>query len=204
MPALDAKRTTFDFEKAELIFKEEDIVTGVYFLNKGKAKVHKKWGDDKELIIRFAGVTEILGHRGLGKEYIYPVSATALEPISACFIDLDFFLTTLKVNNDYAFKLLMFYAEELQISEKNMRNIAHMNVRGRLAYAIITLKEKFGINAEGFINIALSKQDLASYAGTTYETAFRVLNDFVKENLLKLSGKHIFIADEIMLGKAVG
>jgi len=51
LPAWDASRTTFDFKKEESIFKEDDIVTGVYFLNKGKAKVHKKWGDEKELII---------------------------------------------------------------------------------------------------------------------------------------------------------
>src|SRR4051812_32539331 len=92
LPAVDSNRQTFDFKKGELIFAEGEQVTGVYFLLSGKAKVHKKWGDDKELVVRFAAAGDILGHRGLGKETVYPVSATALEPVSACFIHLDFFI----------------------------------------------------------------------------------------------------------------
>src|SRR5215213_4057508 len=88
LPALDVNRKTFDFKKGEPLFKEGEEVTGIYFLVSGKAKVHKKWGEDKELIVRFAGAGDILGHRGLGKESIYPVSATAIEPVTTCFIAL--------------------------------------------------------------------------------------------------------------------
>ncbi len=35
----------------------------------GKLKVHKKWGIDKELIIRIADKGTIVGHRGLGGNY---------------------------------------------------------------------------------------------------------------------------------------
>jgi len=196
LPALDVNRRTYEFKKGELLFKEDDAVTGIYFLNAGKAKVHKKWGLDKELIIRFAGPGDIIGHRGLGKETIYPVSATALEEVSVCFIDLDFFFSTLKVNHEYAFNLLMFYAQELQESEKRMRNLAHMTVKGRIAYGLLRLKERFGVNEEGNINITISRNDLASYVGSTYETAFRTLNEFAQENIVSFSGKNISILDD--------
>ncbi|MDB5250304.1 MAG: Crp/Fnr family transcriptional regulator [Segetibacter sp.] len=196
LPALDVNRKTYEFKKGELIFKEDEVVTGIYFLNSGKAKVHKKWGTDKELIVRFAGAGDIVGHRGLGNEMIYPVSATAIEEVSVCFIDLDFFLSTLKVNHEYAFNLLMFYAEELQESEKRMRNLAHMTVRGRIAYGLLRLKERFGVSELGSINIILSRNDLASYVGTTYETTFRVLSDFTQEKIVSFSGKNISIINE--------
>ncbi len=196
LPAVDANRRTFGFKKREIIFREDEAVTGIYFLNTGKAKVHKKWGSDKELIVRFAGAGDILGHRGLGKESVYPISATAIEEVSVCFVDLDFFLSTLKINHDYAFNLLMFYAEELQESEKRMRNLAHMTVRGRIAYGLLRLKDRFGVNEAGFLNIILSRNDLASYVGTTYETAFRVLSDFTQEGLVSFSGKNITIINE--------
>jgi CRP-like cAMP-binding protein len=189
-------RKTFDFKKGELLFKEGEPVTGIYYLVAGKAKVHKHWTDDKELIIRFAGAGDIVGHRGLGKENIYPVSATAIEPVSACFIALDFFFSTLKINHDYAFKLLMFYAEELQESEKRMRNLAHMSVKGRIAYGLLKLKERFGVTEDGQLAIAVSRHDLASYVGTTYETAFRVLTELAQENVLSVSGKGINIFSE--------
>jgi CRP-like cAMP-binding protein len=87
----------------------------------------------------------------------------------------------------------MFYAKELQESEKNMRNLAHMPVKGRIAEALLTLADKFGINEQGFIDIVLSRQDLASFAGTTYETVFRILNEFIEENIIAVSGKNISI-----------
>lgn len=52
--------------------------------------MHKKWGDDEELIVRFAKKGDIIGHRILSNDISYPVSATAIEPVTTCFIDLDF------------------------------------------------------------------------------------------------------------------
>jgi CRP/FNR family transcriptional regulator len=103
------------------------------------------------------------------------------------------------VNTDFAFKLLLFFADELQESERKMRNLAHMSVKGRVALALLALEEKFGTTAEGAINIELSRQDLASYAGATYETLFRILNELQKANAIKFLGKRIAIADRPLL-----
>ena len=78
-----------------MLFTEGNDLKGMYFINKGLVKVHKKWGDDKELILRIAGDGDIVGHRGLGSDLIYPVSGTALEPTEVCFVDLDFFNSAL-------------------------------------------------------------------------------------------------------------
>ena len=196
LPAIEANRKTFHVKKGELLFKEGEAVTGIYFVNEGKIKVHKKWGDDKELIVRIANKGTIVGHRGLGSKTIYPVSGTAIEPSKVCFIDLDFFLTTLKVNHEFTYQLMMFFADELQESERKMRNLAHMSVKGRIAQALLTLKEKFGVANEGFIDISLSRQDFASYAGTTYETVFRIMNEFIEKDIITIDNKSISINNE--------
>lgn len=195
LPALEHNRSTIKVKKGDLIFNEGDTMTGVYFVYSGILKVHKKWGSDKELIVRFAGKGDIVGHRGLGEDNVYPVSATALENSSVCFINLDFFLSSLKVNHDFLYKLMMFFAEELKVSERKMRNLAHMPVKGRVAQAIINLHKKFGIDEEGFIRIVLSRQDLASFAGTTYETVFRILSEFTSDAVIARKGKAISVLD---------
>jgi len=194
LPAINANRQTLQVMKGEAFINEGEKVTGVYFVYEGAVKVHKKWGE-KELIVRFAKKGDIVGHRGLGNDIYYPVSATAIEPSVVCFIDIDFFVASLKVNQEFLFQLMMFFAEELKVSERKMRNLAHMPVKGRVAQALLTLQEKFGSKQDGFIDLTLSKQDLASYTGATYETVFRVLNDLVEENLVKISGKSIGIVD---------
>jgi CRP-like cAMP-binding protein len=194
-PAIQSHRKNLQFKKGETIFQEGQPVLGIYFVTDGTVKVHKLWGTGKEIILRFAQKGDIFGHRGLGHETTYPISATAIEPVSACFIDLAFFQASLKVNSDFMYGLLLFFAGELQESERNMRNLAHMPVKGRLANALLALQEKFGRTPEGYIRINLSRQDLASLVGATYETVFRTINELAQENLIHTDGKLIRIAD---------
>jgi len=192
-PAIAANKVNLKVKRGEVIFKAGDEVKGVYFVYEGAIKVHKQWGPDNELIIRFASRGAILGHRAPGGDNFYPISATALTDGIICFVNIDFFESTLRVNTDLTYNLMLFLANELLESEKKMRNLAHMPVKGRVAQALISLRDQFGKNEDGSINIDLSRQDLASYAGATYETVFRVLNEMLKENLLKTSGKRIII-----------
>ena len=196
LPAVSAHRKTYHVKKGERFFNEGDPVNGIYFVYSGKVKVHKKWGPDKELIVRFAEKGSIIGHRGLGHNSIFPVSGTAIEPSIVCFIDIDFFQTTLKVNTELTYNLMMFFADELQDSERKMRNLAHMPVKGRVAQALLTLQDQFGIQDSGVIDIELTRQDLASFAGTTYESVFRIINDLVIDKLISVSQKSIVILDQ--------
>jgi CRP-like cAMP-binding protein len=76
-----------------------------------------------------------------------------------------------------------------------MRNLAHMPVKGRVANALLALQEKFGQTPEGHIAINLSRQDLASIVGATYETVFRTINELTQENLIQTDGKLLRIID---------
>lgn len=193
LPAVDHHRKNFSLKKGQLLFREGEPVNGIYFIFSGTVKVHKYWGEEKELIVRFARKGDIVGHRGVGAEMMYPVSATALEPVTLCFIDLEFFQASLKVNHALLHELMMFYARELQESEKNMRNLVHMPVKARIAHALLTLRDKFGNTEDGAIDMTLGRQDLASFTGTTYETAFRVMSELIQENVIAVSGKSIAV-----------
>ena len=198
-PAIAAHKKNFIAKKGEVIIKEGDPVSGVYFVTSGNVKVHKQWGD-RELILRFANDGAIFGHRGISSTIsTYPISATALENTQLCFVDIEFFKATLKVNHEFAYGMLMFYADELHNSEKRMRELALMSVKSRLAEAILDLRDQFGLNTEGFLNLELSRQDLAAFTGTTYETVFRIMNELLGENLIRVKGKMIGIVDEVGL-----
>jgi CRP/FNR family transcriptional regulator len=197
--AISTHKQNRRFKKGAQIFTEGMPVEGIFFIYSGKVKVHKKWGTHKDLIVRFAQKGDMIGYRGLGNELVYPISATALEDVIVCFMDLTFFDDTLRVNPRLSYELLKFYAKELQQAEERMRNLVHMEVKGRLADTILMLKSTFGLDNSGYINITLTKQDIASYAGTTYETLSRIMNELVKENIVKISGKRIAIQDESQL-----
>jgi CRP-like cAMP-binding protein len=203
MPAIETHKQNIVIKKGQKIFEEGDPVNGIYFLFRGRVKVHRKWGEAKQLILHFAQEGDIIGYRGLGNQKVYPVSATALDEVILCFIDTAFFETSLQVNPGLTYTLMQLYANELQLAERRIGNLVHLDVKARVAETLLMLKRDFGQNQEGYINITLTKQDLASYAGTTYETFFRMITELEHEKVVRLSGKDIAILKEAKLEKLI-
>ncbi|MBC7902136.1 MAG: Crp/Fnr family transcriptional regulator [Gemmatimonadaceae bacterium] len=203
-PAIDSNRKIYQFKKGEKIFAEGDNVEGVFFMVKGVSKVHKYWKDDKELIIRFARENDIIGHRGLStRSTVYPVTATALTDGIVCFISLDFFKMSLRVNTDFSYSFLMFFADELHLSEQRMRDLAHMPVKGRVAQALINLEKKFSTDADGFISYAVSRQDIAAYTGAAYETVYKILTEWTETGIIKTDSKKIAVINPSALSEMI-
>jgi len=62
LPAIAAHKQNISVKKGHPIFQEGEPVKGIYFLYSGNVKVHKKWDNEKDLIIRFAKAGEIFEH----------------------------------------------------------------------------------------------------------------------------------------------
>ncbi|WP_298391169.1 Crp/Fnr family transcriptional regulator [Hydrotalea sp.] len=199
LPAVAANKTNLDFKRGVTIFEEGMPVNGIYFIFRGKVKVHKKWGSEKQFILHFAKEGDVLGYRGLGNEQLYPVSATTLENTMLCFFDIPFFENSLKVNTNLLYAFMQLYASELQQVEKRMGSLVHLDVKGRVAETLLKLQTDFGVTDEGIIQIWLTKQELAAYAGTTYETFFRILHELVQSGIVQYSGKNMVIVNEAKL-----
>ncbi|MDP4265268.1 MAG: Crp/Fnr family transcriptional regulator [Bacteroidota bacterium] len=191
--AILSKKTTLSFKKGKEIFREGERVKGIFFIYSGSVKVYTQWTGQKELILRFAKAGDILGHRGIGANDIYPIGASAMEDSRVCFIPNDFLEATFKVDPSFTHRLMLFYAAELQKAEKRMRDLAHMEAKGRIALALLEIAEMYGRDKEKYIALPVNRQDIASYAGTTYETIFKFFTVLIKANIISVSGKKIKI-----------
>jgi CRP/FNR family transcriptional regulator len=192
------KKKTLAVKKGKMLFRGGEKVEGIYFLYSGTVKIHAPWADGREMIFRFARGGEIAGHRGLwglGPEgnAVYPISATALEDTVACFVPNEFLEASLRANATLSYTLMQFYAAELQKAEKRMRDLTHMDVKGRIANALLDIEALFGHDAGGGIAMTLTRQDIAAYAGTTYETVFKFFNELIAEGVIHTAGKDIRI-----------
>ena len=189
------KKKTFFFKKGGSIFKQGEPVQGIFFMYKGTAKVSETWGGQKELILRFARPGDVLGYRGFGGDLNYPISASALEDSEVCFIDNGLLETILQTNPSFTYQLMKVYSSELQKAEKRMRDLVHRDVKGRISLALLEIEDVFGHNPDGFISLPLTRQDIASFAGTTYETIFKFFIELSDQNILVTAGKSIKIND---------
>ncbi|MCO6499244.1 MAG: Crp/Fnr family transcriptional regulator [Vicingus serpentipes] len=176
------------------VFKEGETTEGLYIINKGKVKVVTKDDEGKETLIRLATDGDILGHRGFGGNWTYPISAIALENTALTFVPLNAFNVLAKSNAEFTYHLMMFFAEELRKSEEKMKQLP---VKVRVARAIVMNYKCFGFdeNEKNKLSFTLSRTDYASKAGTTYETVIRVLADLNKSGIIQIKGKSIYILD---------
>src|SRR5690606_23920993 len=111
----------------------------------------------------------------------------------ACFMSPDFFKTTLLVNHDLAYQMILSFADELYNVEGGLSNMIYLDVRARIAHALRLLEQRHGVDQEGYLGLQLSKQDMASFAGTTYESLFKILNEWKEEGIVELTEKKVAI-----------
>jgi CRP/FNR family transcriptional regulator len=200
--AIAVRKKTLFFKKGKKIFSEGDPVTGIFFMNEGFAKVYMQWGKVKELIVHFSGRGDVLGFRGMGS-LTYPISATAMQDVKVCYIPNDFLEATLKTNPSFTYKLMQVFASELHQTEKRMRDLVHLDVKSRIALALLQIAEIFGTDAKKYISVPIMRQDIASYAGTTYETVFKLMKELMRKKIISTAGKSIKINDRNALNRII-
>lgn len=192
------RRKVLHVRKGQHIFREGEEVRGLYFVLAGAVKVHQSWGSENEIILRFTTEGGVLGHRGQGAT-VFPITATALENTTVCFVPNDVMETTFKANPPFVYAMMQLYASELLKAERRMRNLALMPLKGRVAEALMEMQNAFTCDEMGYIRIPVTKLDIACYAGTTYEAVFRLFAEWSRLDIIETSGKKIKIKNEKFL-----
>jgi len=188
---------TTTYKADEDICKEGSAAELLYIVRKGRVKVYSTFRDGSVRILRFARDGQVVGHRGIGDDFTYPITATALEPTSVDGIPMDLFLNALKANPSFSFHFMLFFAEELRRSEEQTKNHINLGVQQRVAKAVLAAQRCFGFDADDDTLLAFtpSRQDLADHAGTSYESTIRALSELQRKKLIKSVGRELRIID---------
>ena len=188
-------------KRGEIIYHEGNRPTGVYCISKGIIKLYKTGIEGKEQIIRFAKKGDIIGYRSILSNDLACTTAKVIEDVDLCFIPSESWLALLQQNNDFSLDIMKFACDELGKSNSFITDIAQKNVRERLAEILLLLKEDFGLDSEGVLQISLTREEIANITGTATESAIRLLSEFKDDKMIALNGRKITILDETRLKK---
>ncbi|QSW88187.1 Crp/Fnr family transcriptional regulator [Flavobacterium endoglycinae] len=189
-----SKKQSFICKKSQPFITEGAPLQGLFFICKGKAKTVKTGINGREQIVRLTTNGDTIGFRGFGTSKRYLIGAYALEDTVLCNFSNETMTEILQNIPEFTYAMMLFYAEELNKSENNIRKIAHMNVRERVIDLLLYIHRKFG-QADGLIDIELSRKEIADFAGTTEEQAIRILSSLKKDALIKTEGKRLGILE---------
>ncbi len=194
LETLDYMKDASQYRKGQIVFQEGTHPKGVYCLFSGKVKVYKLGPGYKEQIVRLARNGDVVGYRSLLCRDRYRASAAAIEDSVICSIPREEFFNVLENNAQLSNNLMKLVSHDLASAEKKMVDMMQKPVSERMAEGLILLKEMFGLAEDGkTLNIIMTREDIASFIGTTTETAIRTLSDFNSENIICLYKKEIRI-----------
>ncbi len=195
-------KTTLSIKKGEDIVTEGHVMNGIYCLNSGKCKLSKLNTNGKSQIVKFLRKGNILGQRSMLSDEPSGLTITALEDMQVCFIPKTKIMDAIKTNPTFSLQLLKNISHQLNEANASISMMAQKSVKERLADVLIQLEGIFGIDGDGFIDVKLTREEMANTIGTATESAIRLLSKFKVDGLLEIKGRRIRIIDKEGLAHA--
>jgi len=189
------------YKKGSTIFHEGNRIHQVYCINSGIIKMYKTGIDGKEQIVSFAKSGDIIGYRSILSRESACTTAKAIEDVVLCAIPAEKLFNLIATNSKFSMDIMQLACKELGEANQFLTNIAQKSVRERLAEVLVKLKETFSIDEEGFLNISLSREEIANLVGTATESVIRLLSEFKSDNFIEMNGRRIKILNEEKLRK---
>lgn len=190
-----------NYQRNQLIYRQGNHISGSYFVVNGIIKIFKTGTDGKEQIIRFARPGDIIAFRSLFSNEPACTSAQVHEDCTLLFISGSFLINLVKVDGTFALDLIQLICQELGEANEYITDIAQKTVRERLAEVLLHIEKTFGKDLQGFINLSLTREEMANIVGTATESIIRLLSEFKEDKLIDLSGRKIKILNRPFLQK---
>lgn len=185
---------TKSYKKKQFIYQEGDTPLYVYFVKKGRIRRFLSYLDGRELATDIHVDGSFFGYGAILLQQPYTDNAEALEDSELALIDRDNFFELLYRKPGIASKFIKLLSGNIRGKEVQLLAFAYDSVRKRVANALIHVAGKTLAGAtDDECLIRISRDDLASLAGTANETISRMLADFKDEKLIAKEGNAIRI-----------
>lgn len=202
--ALDAISSSASYPKGAVLFVQGQQPRGVFILCSGRVKMSASSTEGKSLILRIAGVGEIVGVPGTLSGKPYELTAEAFEPIQAAFIPRDAFLQFLREHGEAALSVAEILTE---IYLATYREVRYLGLAGsaeaKLARFLLDFTEKSApATGETRAILTLTHEEIAEMIGASRETVSRLFANFKRRNLVAIHGSTLIIPSRPDLEKA--
>lgn len=192
----EIKEISFEkgYGRGESVFFEGDEGNGLYVIAEGKVKVYKMSPDGKEQILHIFGPGEVFGEVPVFHGKPFPASSECLAKSNLLFFPRDKFIDLVYANPSIALNMLAFLSMRLRRFTTQIENLSLKEVPGRLAGYLLFLQEEQG--GRDYVELEISKGQLASLLGTIPETLSRIFAKMSEEGLIAVEGRKIIIRDK--------
>jgi len=182
------------FNKNSIVITEGDTSSSLYLILGGEVKIFVSDEDGKTNIINRLGPGEYFGELSLIDEEPRSASAEAVTKCKISILSRKYFVDYIVQHPRVAVSLLKGMGQRLRKTTDHAKNLALMDVFGRIANVLLQAAEE----EDGrLITPALTQQDIADEVGSSREMVSRILKDLRAGNYISMEGKRVVINKSI-------
>lgn len=170
----------------EFIFAEGDPSLWLYIVRSGRVKILKHSRAGKDVVLELLGSGEIFGGVAVLEKRPYPAAAQAMEATEVFKIPRDALLALSERHPSIVREMALMIGRRLRTAHESVKSLATDPVECRVAATLMRLADREGKLSRAGVELPyhLTRQSLADMAGTTVETAIRVVGRWVKDGLV--------------------
>jgi len=180
-------------EAKNILYWEDDPSDFFYVIAEGRVRVFKHASGGKEVTIGFFSAGEMFGEVAIFDGGPYPASVQATTTTRLLGIKKTDFLSFIDAYPQVAVKIITVLGSRLRESLGRLRDLAGEKMEQRLARMLLMLAAKLGDT------LPFTRQEIADMAGTTTETAIRVMGQFKERGIISSQRGKITIIDKSKL-----
>ncbi len=170
--------TPRSLKRGEILFREGDPPREFYGILEGHVKVSKLSPTGREVILHLFGSGEPVGAIAVYENRPFFATARALEDLECLVFPRQPFFRLLAERPTLLGGLLSGLSARLMVLTERLVEVSGGRVEERLARILLSQLEERGYPVPGgvYLPLHLSRQELADLAGTTVETAIRIMS----------------------------
>lgn len=166
----------------------------------GKVKIYCDGVGGRSQIMRVLAPGEFFGYRASLAQEPYVTAAAAFEASRIAMVPMAIITALMEESNALCNFFVRLLATDLGISDQRTVSLTQKHMRGRMAEAILYLRDRFGLDEDGkSLAIQLTREELSELSNMTTANAIRTLSIFMEEGLIQVNGRRITIENPDML-----
>ncbi len=185
-----------EYKKKQVIYKQGNHPHYLFYIIKGKVKTFKTHDDGKDLVIDLFNEGDFFGYTSLLENTTYKETAETIEDAELALIPKKDFEELINSNPAIARKFISLLAKNVTAKEEHLLGIAYNTLRKKVAEALVSMQKKYHVNKKEPFAVEVSREELATIAGTATESLIRTLSDFKSEKLIDIRNGKVVISDE--------
>jgi CRP-like cAMP-binding protein len=182
-----------DYCTGDFLFMEGEPADRLYLITSGRVKMIKHSAEGHETILAIFDAGQIVGEVGVLAGGTYPATAQAMAPTRTLSLARKAYVQLVQEHPSLVWSLIEELGRRLQGAHESIRSLAVEKVEQRIARVLLRMAAAAG-EKQGdtvLITVSLPRQDIADMAGTTVETAIRVMSKLRRLGLVASEGRLI-------------